>query len=319
MMKTVFIGGCVRSGTTLLGSILGTHDKCICTPESRFKIDVIKTCQHPNKVVDIDAYFQSIQKMWRFKIWNLKLGQIPRSERVDLRTYSDLIFWLVKQYGKRLDKDKAPIWIDHTPGNLRHFLTLKSHFPQAKGIHIVRDGRGVAASLIPLDWGPNEIDKAAQYWTQNLTFGLAAEFYFSHKEIKRVRYEDLVLRSEETLKDVCNFIELDYQSKMLKGTGFWVPTYTIDQHRLIGKKVDPTRALAWKRELSSRQIEIFESLTYELLSYLEYPLLFGLNARNLTRFEKYRLVLRNVFKKKVSNRLRYFFRKRYGIRKNFIL
>ena len=94
MMKTVFIGGCVRSGTTLLGSILGTHDKCICTPESRFKIDVIKMGQHPNEVADIDTYFQSIQKMWRFKIWNLKLGQIPRSERVNLRTYSDLIFGL---------------------------------------------------------------------------------------------------------------------------------------------------------------------------------------------------------------------------------
>ena len=172
---------------------------------------------------------------------------------------------------------------------------------------------------MPLDWGPNEIDQAAQYWIQNLTFGLAAEFYFGHKEIKRVRYEDLVLRSEETLKDVCDFIGIDYQSRMLKGTGFRVPIYTVNQHRLIGKNVDSTRALAWKRELSSRQIEIFESLTYELLSYLEYPLMFGLNARNLTRFEKYRLVIRSVFKKKVSNRLRHFFRKRHGIRKNFIL
>ena len=40
--KVVFIGGCSRSGTTLLGSLLGSPSNCVTTPESQFVIDTTK-------------------------------------------------------------------------------------------------------------------------------------------------------------------------------------------------------------------------------------------------------------------------------------
>ena len=46
-------------------------------------------------------------------------------------------------------------WVDHTPVNLKFFMHLVKHYERAKFIHIVRDGRAVASSVIPLEWGPN--------------------------------------------------------------------------------------------------------------------------------------------------------------------
>lgn len=40
--QQIFIGGCSRSGTTLLGAMLGAHSDIICSPESHFKIDVLR-------------------------------------------------------------------------------------------------------------------------------------------------------------------------------------------------------------------------------------------------------------------------------------
>ncbi|MGH2753432.1 MAG: sulfotransferase, partial [Actinomycetota bacterium] len=40
-MKPVFIGGCERSGTTMLGAMLGAHPRHLCPPEMPFKIDVL--------------------------------------------------------------------------------------------------------------------------------------------------------------------------------------------------------------------------------------------------------------------------------------
>jgi hypothetical protein len=42
-MKPIFIGGCERSGTTLLGAMLGTHPRYLCVPEMKFKIDVLSS------------------------------------------------------------------------------------------------------------------------------------------------------------------------------------------------------------------------------------------------------------------------------------
>ncbi|MBD3360653.1 hypothetical protein GF366_02510, partial [Candidatus Peregrinibacteria bacterium] len=41
-MKYIFIGGCPRSGTTMLGSLLGAHPEALCIPESQFKTDVMR-------------------------------------------------------------------------------------------------------------------------------------------------------------------------------------------------------------------------------------------------------------------------------------
>ena len=75
-----------------------------------------------------------------------------------------MIEWIVKKYGKHVGKPDPRIWVDHTPQNLIHAKLLVDLFPDARMIHIVRDGRAVANSLMRVDRGPNNIEDAANFW-----------------------------------------------------------------------------------------------------------------------------------------------------------
>ncbi|NOS35007.1 MAG: hypothetical protein GQ522_00045 [Deltaproteobacteria bacterium] len=81
---------------------------------------------------------------------------------------------------------------------------------------------------------------------------------------------------------------------MLDASGFAVPQYTSRQHSLIGKRPDIKRVNAWERELTPREIEIFESITGDLLHYLGYVPRYGLKAKGVTEREKLALMIREA-------------------------
>jgi Sulfotransferase family len=298
----VFIGGCDRSGTTFLGSLLGAHSECLTIPEAQFKIRLLRHLD-PAAPFDARAMLGHIVSHWRFKIWGLDIDTaVPQAELG--QSYQELLEWLVRQYGQRQGKPNPGWWIDHTPANLRHGLRLRAAFPNAKFIHIVRDGRGVAASVLPLDWGPNSIQGAARWWSEGLAPGLAAESTLPQAHILRVRYEDLVLETEATLRRLCAYCGLEYQPDMAGGGGFRVSEYSSGQHTLVGQAPDRRRLDAWERELTPRQIEIFEYMTGDLLAYLDYPLRYGAQARAGTRREAL-LATWQEWAGRYSNRWRY--------------
>ena len=301
-MTPVFIGGCGRSGTTLLGSVLGAHSDCLCVPESPFKTDILRFFDPAT--TDSRRLLAAILETRRFKLWGLDSAALARSLGETIQSYPQGLMWLVAKYGESVGKQSPRVWIDHTPANVRSAVTLSELFPQAKFIHIVRDGRGVAASILPLDWGPNTIDGAAEWWTESVAYGLAAESWGGSQRIVRVRYEDLVLNFEATVKSLCTFLDLDYQSSMLMADGFKVSGYTTNQHSLVGTVPQPSRVNAWERSLTSRQIEIFEAITGELLRYLGYELKFGLKARKATRAEKWLFAIQEMYSKKLVNKVR---------------
>lgn len=301
--RAIFIGGCERSGTTLLGAMLGAHNDSICTPESQFKIRAIQTLGWDGVNASLPSALNAIRDHWRFQVWNLDTGPIPQGRPAE--SYANLLYWLVGQYSQRLGKMTATTWVDHTPHNVRFATTLGQIFPDLKLIHIVRDGRAVANSIIPLDWGPNTVIKAAPWWVEKVAYGLAVETIWTENRIARVKYEDLVQSPERTLRQLCAFVGIDYQPQMVQATGFQRPTYTKSQHTLIGEGPDPSRVAAWKEKLSPRQIECFEYLTRELLRYLGYPLLFNLRTRRPTRLERFSAEVWEIVKGKFINGLRY--------------
>jgi len=306
-MRPIFIGGCDRSGTTLLGSMLGGAENCVATPESQFKTAVLPYCRKKDGTVDVRLAYRRIVKHWRFKLWRLRKSDYNWVIEKSF-SYSELIRNLVKAYAIKNGKADASVWIDHTPNNLQHAKTLLDFFPEAKFIHIVRDGRAVAASVIPLDWGPNTIMYAAHWWVERVAFGLAAESFLGPQHVIRVRYEDILRKPEDSLRWLCNLLDIEYNPEMLEGKGFTPPQYTRRQHKLIGKKPDPMRLEAWKTTLSPRDVEIFEALTGDFLVYLGYKPLYGAIAKGPSRKER---ILSNVLeflKKRVVNRFRYWIR-----------
>lgn len=283
-MRPVFIGGCSRSGTTLLGSILGANGKAITTPESQFKIELLKYLGS-SKRINVKAVENLLRNNWRFKIWKID-DYFKHRENKIFSSYQELIFDIVIFYSnKNYGAKQNQFWIDHTPNNIKHVASLLDHFPECKLIHLVRDGRAVSSSVMGLEWGPNNIISAAEWWIQNLSFGLAAELRYP-TNIMRVNFEDLITHPHEVIKKICNFINLPFKPEMLDGGGFIVPDYTKGQHKLVERKIDSSRRYSWKNKLTKRQIEIFEFKTHEMLTYLGYDLEFNGTSRKPTMKEK---------------------------------
>ncbi len=309
-MKLVFIGGAQRSGTTMLGSMFGAHSSCICIPESQFTIDAYKRLANKKDVVTMGDIFTLVRNHLRFRYWGLDVGQdIP----AEIASYQDLFLWLVQRYAEKAGKPAAGLCVDHTPLNIKNADILFDLFPRAKMIHLVRDGRAVSASIMPLDWGPNTIDRSASSWKKKIQRGLRVEASYGSERVKRVRYEDIVLDPENTIKELCTFLDISFEPAMIQGGEFRVPVYTAKQHQLVGKEPATDRIEAWKNSLTAREVELFENIAGDTLLQLGYPVLYGDTAAKITLPEKIMFTFRQGFRKRFTNALRRRRRTREGV------
>nr|WP_224998851.1 sulfotransferase [Cesiribacter sp. SM1] len=304
MKAPLFIGGCSRSGTTLLASMLGAAPGTFVIPESHFKVSLLQKLIPDDHGLffsrDVISYISTHP---RYRIWccsePLKLMQ----NRVSLSVIMDT---LALHYAKQHGVATVDSWIDHTPGNIEHAPVLNLHFSEAKFIHIVRDGRGFAASVKKLDWGFHDLIMIGRLWRDTLIRDLNIEKALGDR-VLRVHYEDLVERPEQTLQKICAFTHHAYTPEMLKANGFFTPSYTKNQHNLIGKGVESKRSAAWKKSLTPREIELFESVAGSMLRRMKYEPMFENPSQKLSVSEFFYFKIRNTFyryydKYKISKR-----------------
>jgi len=287
----------------MLGAILGAHSHCVCPPESHFKISVIRSCRTGTGDVDPECALRLIRLHWRFKLWGIDVDPA----RAPTDSYVTLLDWLVEEYARQHAVD-GRIWVDHTPENVNYARVLLALFPRASIVHIVRDGRAVANSILPLDWGPNTVLRAARWWQTNVREGLALEDELPPGQIVRVSYEDLVRAPQETVQCLCRALDLPFQARMLQADGFQPPGYTASQHGLIGRHPSPERAERWRTELTPRQVEMFESLAGGLLERLGYPLVYASSAAPPTLLERVAAAVQDFVRGNVVNPIRWLIR-----------
>lgn len=278
----------------MLGAILGAHTACVCVPESQFASDLLREHVRAEPGFGLTETVEKIREHFRFRLWELRIDWDGEVCSDCISSYADLMEFLVRRYADEHDRASAAIWVDHTPSNTRHATTLLDIFPDAKFIHIVRDGRAVSASICPLDWGPNVVAASAPWWAERVGYGLAAEASLGPARVLRVRYEDIVLRTKETVRGVTDFLGLEFSSGMLEAGGFARPAFTRDQHALVGRPPDCSRVDAWRASLTDRQVEIFEYLTADLLSYLGYEPRFGMGATPPTSRERFGFAVNDI-------------------------
>ncbi len=288
----VFIGGVPRSGTTMLGAMLGAAPGCQVTPESQFKIEALRLIPDPPAPSDWPILTGFLGKQRRFRCWGLDEARL-RSAAVP-SAYPAFLQILVELYAQNNGRPRPACWIDHTPENLKYAATLAGLFPRARFIHLLRDPRAVAASMLAVDWSQKQAHGAARSWLRQVACGLAAETALPGR-VLRVRFEDLVTAPEPELRRICDFCGLDYDPAMAAGGKFKVPAGSGRQHALVGRPPRAERISAWRQELSSREIEIIEWVCGDLLTLLGYRPDYGVPARPPGGGEKIRFLLKTLF------------------------
>lgn len=286
--EAVFIGGCPRSGTTLLASLLGALPGCVVTPESQFKLSPLRRLQrNPASPLSGAELERQLRRHFRFRQWQVCLEPQdlpPQLEAADLRR---LLLRLAQRCGERQGvSGPAVTWIDHTPQNIETGQALSRCFPSARLIHIVRDPRAVAASLLPLDWGPMAPAGVAALWSHRLAHGLALEQVLGER-IRRVRYEDLCRDPEGMIGDLAGWLGLPLPAtgaapgsgraaaeagdgSGLRPVSDFLPAYTRHQHGLIGSPPRTDRIDAWRGQLQAWQQAELEERLGELMAMAGY-------------------------------------------------
>lgn len=282
LSSALFIGGCDRSGTTLLGSLIGRSPAAHVTPESQFKVQVVLQAGGvPRDFKPSVLFRESVVKTPRWGLWQGASDDLA----LEATDYGEFLLALASSHGRASGADDgAHLWVDHTPQNLHYAHILGAVIPSARFVHIVRDGRAVCASQLALPWGPRSPLQAAEYWKGRISEGLALESSeaFSGR-VHRVTYEDLVLAPEATLRGVCEFAGIPFDPAMLEGGGFDVPGFTSSQHELVGSAPDAARIQAWRAKLMEADQRAYEWSAGSLLQSLGYACDFWPHLKGVPR------------------------------------
>jgi hypothetical protein len=184
---------------------------------------------------------------------------------------------LYAEYGRRRGK---PLAGEKTPDYVRRLPVLHALFPWARTVHIARDGRDVALSL--LEWadedkGPGKfalwrdepVAVCALWWRWLVSTGRRDGRGLGPARYFEVRYEELVARPEQALRNVAAFLGVPFAPEMAsyhEGKARPAPGRSAKSAWL-----PPTPGLRdWRAQMSGRDVELFEALAGDLLSSLGY-------------------------------------------------
>ncbi|CAF1107269.1 unnamed protein product [Brachionus calyciflorus] len=193
----IFIGGVGRSGTTLMRSILDTHSSIKCGPESPFL-----------------AYFITLWK-------NLNSNR-RTVEQTYKRGYKDgfinKAFSLFLVYVLENKHLHGNILCEKFPQIMTVSFDLHKKLPNSKFIYMIRDGREVAYSFL------NKLNKTKDFkhfkfyldvWNRENEVYLDNCNRIGNLSCKKVRYIDLVMKTKETMEQICDFLGIEWTDKFL--------------------------------------------------------------------------------------------------------
>jgi Sulfotransferase family len=278
----LFVVGCPRSGTTLLQRMLDNHPALAVTNDSHFIPAAIGDLPPAGdvpltpEIVDRVHSFRS--RTGKTGFFRLGLpGAVVDEAATRARTYGGFVAELYSEVARLREK---PLAGEKTPDYVRHLPLLHQLFPWARMVHVIRDGRSVALSL--LEWaaagrGPARYDlwsrepvaMCALWWRWQVRSGLRDGRNLGAEHYHDVRYEQLVADPTQVLRDLSDFLELPYCAEMLRyheGRVRLDPGLSAKQAWL-----PPVSGLRdWRKAMAGGDLEVFEAVAGDLLSELGY-------------------------------------------------
>jgi len=279
----VFIVGHPRSGTTLLQLLLTTHPRFYSGPETHLFSYVLSPLQAHSNIplskkqlaiilerldskpgIQLDSDFKTIL----FKI----------SEKGNLRL-PIFIDELMKSFTVHDDNPEAMRWIEKTPRHIGHIPEILACFPDARIVNIIRDPRDVVSSnpyllgKYPRSRREFTVIQRSRRWRDYAEIALT---YQSSEQFISIRYEDLILNTWNTMKEIMQFLGEDPDLLSLED-------FTENYDRIVlpeeeqrkdllrtGKIVD--RRGQWQKRLSSREAGMVEAICAPSMPKNQYDL-----------------------------------------------
>ena len=275
----LFVCGVPRSGTTLLQRMLNAHPKLAVANDSHFipraleltranLVDDAIAGRNISICEDLQNKTFNYHRFYRLGISKEQFQQIANNSDNYRQLVSGIYDQFARNDGKRLGGEKTPDYV-------RRLTLLHSLFPSAKLVHIVRDGRNVALSLLQWAkpnkgpgrialWEKSPIAVCALWWKWLVDAGTKQSNSISPETFRAVQYESLIRSPRETMENLCCFLEIDFEEWMLQ----FNKDKVVPNSGLSAKNawLPPTQGLRdWRRDLADDDVALFQELAGESL------------------------------------------------------
>jgi len=280
-MRRAFIVGAPRGGTTWLQALLGAHPDVATSQE----LDLFS------------RYVPLLSDAWRYELSRstddriVGLITVMTQDEFDdaLRSFAASVHRHVLAL-----KPTATLVLEKNPTYSLHVELIDRLVPDARFLHLIRDGRDVTASLVAAGrswgrrWAPGTVRGAAQVWRTHVEAAQQASAFGSRYH--EVRYEDLLERGEEELLTAFRFLDLEadtelcreiVESQRFSGAGEERPLspsilFAGEALRRFGPASEPPgffrsgRSGGWSSTLTPRDLRICAEVFGDLLVSLGY-------------------------------------------------
>jgi len=222
-VKPFFITGSGRCGTTLLRRILNANQEIHIPPENWalstviYKFRRLRFHMNWDTLVDLVAATHCQDTQGWFDIFPSDFVDNMRNLPEADQSLNRLIDQLYTYHATTVNKS-CTRWGDKTPLNVNQMELILQVFPDAKFIHMVRDGVDVIYSWSNHQLYKNDIIGPAKRWKRAITSAKKFKGKYPDKIID-VRYEEMVRVPPQTVKKVCRYLGIPFDPDILEVEG----------------------------------------------------------------------------------------------------
>jgi hypothetical protein len=259
--------------------MLDAHPDLAIPPETHFIPDAVDASAGPDAR---GGFLRALVRNPRWGDHRVDEGELRR--RVEAIEPFDVGEALRAFYGIYAERFSKPRWGDKTPKYCRSMGVVGGALPEARFVHLIRDGRDVALSASRrASKSPRDVRWWAGRW-RSLIEGAREAAGGLGGAYMELRYEDLVSDPEAALGRVCAFVDLPWDPAMLLyheraaericEIGRDLPTRSgeerVASHALTASPPLASKIAAWKEEMAPEQVEGFERVAGAMLDGLGY-------------------------------------------------
>lgn len=279
----VFVVGAPRSGTTLVRLMLDAHPRLAIPHETSFVPRALALGDGTGReelarfLIDFPTWPDLATSEWELR---------DALARVEPFTLADGLRAFYLRYAAARGKTR---WGDKTPTYALDLPVIAAAFPEARFVHVIRDGRDVAVSLRPLWFAPGQdMTSLALEWCRSVRAARAAGAELGPRYLE-VRYEDLVRDPRGELSRATDLVDLPFAPEMLRyfegaterlregqarvdaaGRVLVSQEQRLRNQEMAQRPLDPERIGRWRRELTAAEEAELNAAAGELLASLGY-------------------------------------------------
>jgi hypothetical protein len=253
--------------------MLDSHPGIAAVPEGFFILNLYRKYFHdPWDKRRILRFYHDLWKETILAQWHLDPSTLKRDllSLEDRANFPELCREVLRHYARQRGKSpNIPLGDknNHYPLLVADLMRI---FPKAKFIVLTRDYRDNILSFKKVRFDSNHPGILAYRWTKyNQTMLFHAQRHPG--QFLWIRYEDLLPAPRETLTTVCSFLEVPFDSAMLKYYIHYRPDRIMEWNKNLIHPLDPQKAYAWRKTMPEKEERLADRLCGDLGEKFGYP------------------------------------------------